>query len=519
VRRGLIVACAVQAVLIVATPARAERKLASSGGLEAATPAQDICLETLPVTVRAPDAAAFKGDRKELLRLIARARGKLELECEGKTQPRTLAVVGEVAGKEVYRDTVRTTVREVRAGAPAPAPPEKAVIAGPVAPPASRRCDELAAHPADPQRPPGVNGVSDQALNVQAAFEACLAAVDASPDEARLAFQLGRVLMLGGEPEQATGFLSDAAAGGSAAALAYLGDLEGETESALELYRAAAEGGFSPAAALVTEPERQPEQQAPGPEPGPLCDQLAAHPDDPRKPRQVAGVKDDDLDSAKAADACLDAANVSPEEPRYRFQLGRAFRWGGMDKEALEVLTAASDKGYAAAKAYLADLTEDSTEAERLYQEAAKGGFKPAETVLSQLEEALAPPQEEDGEGHFHRNDFIVAVLNKRGIDLTEDDAVYYFNGFFGYLYGECAWPGSKASKSAIDDYVDSAQGVYADMVMRNSRNPSAMFEKAGKAEATHQNGVDDASYFKEDNGCNGKKMINFVENFAALLR
>ena len=53
-------------------------------------------------------------------------------------------------------------------------------------------CDEMAANPDDPNRVSA--GRSQSAINLPAAIEACMAAVEAEPGNPRLNYQLGRVL-------------------------------------------------------------------------------------------------------------------------------------------------------------------------------------------------------------------------------------------------------------------------------------------------------------------------------------
>ena len=62
-------------------------------------------------------------------------------------------------------------------------------------------CDRLVAHPSDPDRVS--DGISRPDVDVAAATAACEAAVAADPDNARLAYQLGRVYFYGGRVQDA----------------------------------------------------------------------------------------------------------------------------------------------------------------------------------------------------------------------------------------------------------------------------------------------------------------------------
>jgi hypothetical protein len=122
-----------------------------------------------------------------------------------------------------------------------------------------------------------------------------------------------------------------------------------------------------------------------------LADQLAAHPSDPTKPPSVKGVSDADLHSAEAVDkavtACLEAIQADPNEPRYRFELGRVLFVGGLVDEAEEHLEAAAQKGHGGACYYLAQLQLES--ASELLQKASSAGFKPANEITPKLQSIL----------------------------------------------------------------------------------------------------------------------------------
>lgn len=57
---------------------------------------------------------------------------------------------------------------------------------------AAERCNRLAAHPADPERPATVEGVATGTIETDAAIGACSAALKTDPDNARLHYHLGR---------------------------------------------------------------------------------------------------------------------------------------------------------------------------------------------------------------------------------------------------------------------------------------------------------------------------------------
>jgi len=53
------------------------------------------------------------------------------------------------------------------------------------------KCDELAAHPSDPEKV--TEGIAEKSVDKEKAIEACLTAVQADPDNPRLNYQLARV--------------------------------------------------------------------------------------------------------------------------------------------------------------------------------------------------------------------------------------------------------------------------------------------------------------------------------------
>jgi TPR repeat protein len=65
---------------------------------------------------------------------------------------------------------------------------------------------------------------------------------------------------------------------------------------------------------------------------GERCDQLAAHPADPTKGPNIAGVATGEIDIDAAILACSVAIETNPANPRYHYQLGRAY----FDKKAYD---------------------------------------------------------------------------------------------------------------------------------------------------------------------------------------
>lgn len=109
------------------------------------------------------------------------------------------------------------------------------------------------------------------------------------------------------------------------------------------------------------------------------CDRLAADPDDSRRLRSVAGVNF--LLADRGLDACRQAVVSFPQEPRFQFQLGRAYEASGDFRSAETHYKRAADAGYGAGFTGLGDLERDGSlgardyrEAFRLYERAAEQG-------------------------------------------------------------------------------------------------------------------------------------------------
>lgn len=80
-------------------------------------------------------------------------------------------------------------------------------------------CDALAASPLDGTRPAGTAGVEEEEIDVVRALPACKAALEAYTDDARMAFQLGRVLSKDGKADEAAALYAKAAEKGHTTAM------------------------------------------------------------------------------------------------------------------------------------------------------------------------------------------------------------------------------------------------------------------------------------------------------------
>jgi len=119
-------------------------------------------------------------------------------------------------------------------------------------------CDRLAANPPDPDRV--VEGVPRSQVDIKAAIEACESALAADPDNARFAYQLGRVAFYGGDTPSSLKYIGQAASQGYRQAEFVMGALadnrrEGVAADACAVedfwYRAASSGHLHARVAYV----------------------------------------------------------------------------------------------------------------------------------------------------------------------------------------------------------------------------------------------------------------------------
>lgn len=337
------------------------------------------------------------------------------------------------------------------------------------------RADRLAAHPGDPSKPENVSGVSDDDLmsprkNARA-LDVCIKAVEFSPDDPRRVFELGRVLLFAGEPDEAREFLEEAAMMGHVGAKAYLGRLEPDPEKALEIFWEAATEGFKPAADMARQMEAFMEKLIA--DLGRESDERAGHPDDPTKPKNIKGVADAALESedalTKAIEASAEAVAAFPEEPRYRFQLGRALMLAGME-DAIPHLEFAAEKGHGAAMAYLARTKDNAFAAMDLFRRAEKAGFKPAKAMLQEIETQVGPDFE--GQGYYFGDVFRALYDNYHPYLDSERWCNIQYAGFINQAF-------KKSAESLHDPGLDEVIAPQLKDLKTNGRLASMSQEEA----------------------------------------
>lgn len=248
------------------------------------------------------------------------------------------------------------------------------------------------------------------------------------------------------------------------------------------------------------------------------CNALAAHPDDPTKPKSVKGVSDDNLEAGKAAEKCEEAIEVEPDNPRIRYQLARAYIAYGKDAEGLELMTEAAEEGHPVAIASLGDVAlygvlddePDPETAKALYLQAATKGFKPAAKLAAEI---VDNPKEDKSqevvpEPEFTRPEYAKMVMS--GEVLPDRDVQFvlnyiYVTSFMSGIKYQCEGAGVKGlDVSRVMQAVYSRLGLRGEMAMRAWNE--------GSYGDLEQDAMDDGYALAVAKGCSAKE-IEAVRN------
>lgn len=238
------------------------------------------------------------------------------------------------------------------------------------------------------------------------------------------------------------------------------------------------------------------------------CDALAAHPDDPTKPKTVVGVADDDIKAGEASDKCEEAVATDPDSPRLAYQLARAYVAFGKAAEGLELLTEAAEDGHAVAIAYLGDVALygvlDSTPnpdlARALYLRAEKLGFKPAGKLAAAIQ---ANPEEDrsqsvSSEPEFTEPKRASILLQGKSMTATGSDfleMMFYSSSFLSGIKHQCPQVRMQISENAVMRSVQK-RGAYMALV---GFSDGSRQDEIGELK---QNGMDDGYALAVTKGC-----------------
>jgi hypothetical protein len=188
------------------------------------------------------------------------------------------------------------------------------------------------------------------------------------------------------------------------------------------------------------------------------CDALASHPRDPG--RYSAGVPDDQLAPGAAIEACRSAVELDPDEPRLRFELGRAYWSAKRDSEAFSAFVSAAQRRYSPAMKYIGDAflegrglpageSQDVSVAMRWYREACGRpcnpspndpgynvvGFPDAAKALAEAQEYMK--KHELDASIFQNPKFISALYSGHSDGLEQKSLLAYTFGLVEELGGD----------------------------------------------------------------------------------
>ncbi|MCQ0987624.1 hypothetical protein [Jiella marina] len=232
-----------------------------------------------------------------------------------------------------------------------------------------RLCDELAGHPADPDRNLKFAGVAYEDIQVVSAIKSCEAAVAAKPSEMRLSYQFGRALQRSERFNEAVKWYRKAAAQGYPAAQFTLGliyshgkNVSRDWLEAVSWYRKAADQGHTAAQ-----------------------DSLG------HMYHMGKGVSKNAIEAVKWYRKAADHGNASAQT-----SLGfMYYRGEGVSRDLIEAVKwyrKAADQGYATAQYSLGWLYEngegvskDQADAVKWYRKAAEQGNENAQNALQRL--------------------------------------------------------------------------------------------------------------------------------------
>jgi TPR repeat protein len=188
----------------------------------------------------------------------------------------------------------------------------------------------------------------------------------------------------------------------------------------------------------TTAPQQQDEaadrQDREGPAPVAECDRLAAASFDSQNPTGVTGVRFENINAAMAITACHAAVEDYSKEPRFRYQLGRAYDKDGNHEQALKFYRQAVDMNYNAASVglgyayqYGVGVKQDYRKAFEIYTSALKrGGCDVCENLAILYEEGDGVQQDYRKAAELYTN---AIKYNAHSIASYTNLAYMYYEG------------------------------------------------------------------------------------------
>lgn len=255
------------------------------------------------------------------------------------------------------------------------------------------------------------------------------------------------------------------------------------------------------------------------------CDELASHPDDPKKPKGIKGVSDEEIKAGEASEKCSEAFEIEPDNPRIMYQLARSLIAFGKAAKGLEILTEAAEEGYAVAIATLGDVAlygilddnPDPETAKALYKRAAKGGFKPAAKLADSIQ---ADPKEDssqslDSTPVFLRKEMADVLLKGKPVRGSGDEVgllLMYMGRFVSGIEFQC--------KGAVPDIdTRNARDVFISKVGFLGALGFGEANNLGRLEPLKQDGMDDGYALAVSRGCKSKEVKAAIATYVETYR
>jgi predicted aspartyl protease len=179
------------------------------------------------------------------------------------------------------------------------------------------------------------------------------------------------------------------------------------------------------------------------------CDKYAASNIDPNA--KAPGVPFDEMNSAQAIPACEAAVRQSPNNPRFLFQLGRAYQKAHNANSTLKYYRSAAEKGYAAAQESLGDMYLEgfTFSPEPGVQFAVVDAAQAADWYRKAAEQGLAIAQ----------NNLGISYRDGRGVTRDDQQAATWFRKAADQGFAEAA-----KNLTALEQQPPQAQSVQVQM-------------------------------------------------------
>lgn len=258
--------------------------------------------------------------------------------------------------------------------------------------------------------------------------------------------------------------------------------------------------------------------QEPSEEAVKACDMAAAHPDDPTKPADVAGVSDDEMHAGAALTACEEAVLFDPDNVRLLYQLARAYLIYDRPVEGVELMAEAAEEGHGAAIAVLGDIAlygllgddPDPELARSLYQQAAAAGFTPAATLANAIEDnpevdtSASMTASTTDAPQLRQPTLLTPLLQGAALQGSQEEVAR------GFVYGIQVVGGVLTHCPESPDS-NAAMAKVSSVLVGRTKMPRALIATVLGDEGLQQDGLDDGYALAFDKGCSSPEVASIL--------